>query len=155
MNSSLIKSRLKAQWRQVYEWLNAKWIDWATWHCLFWLTFFTIESVTGTGTKKCFKNFFSPFPIHRTYFWVSPSQMALLGFFHFNSVFASSIHSRKTWIHRPTGIVRERSHMVGKEEEGRRKKPGKKPLRRDRDLNPWTLSPEPSVLSIRPRRSAC
>ena len=45
--------------------------------------------------------------------------------------------------------------MVGKEEEeGRRKKPRKKPLRRDWDLNPWTLSPEPSVLSIRPRRPA-
>ena len=42
--------------------------------------------------------------------------------------------------------------MVGKEEEeGRRKKsPEKKPLRRDWDLNPRTLSPEPSVLSIRP-----
>ena len=39
--------------------------------------------------------------------------------------------------------------MVGKEEEGRRKKPGKKPV-----LNPRTLSPEPSVLSIRPRRPA-
>ena len=34
-------------------------------------------------------------------------------------------YSRKTWIHWPTGIVRERSHMVGKEEEGRRKKPRK------------------------------
>ena len=63
------------------------------------------------------------------------------------------VHSRKTWIHRPTGIVRERSHMVGKEEEeGRRKKAQKKPLRRDQDLNSWTLSPEPGVLSIRPRR---
>ena len=44
--------------------------------------------------------------------------------------------------------------MVGKEEEGRRKKPRKKPLRRDQDLNPRTLSPEPSVLSIRPRPPA-
>ena len=44
--------------------------------------------------------------------------------------------------------------MVGKEEEGRRKKAQKKPLRRDQDLNPQTLSPEPSVLSIRPRRPA-
>ena len=98
--------------------------------------------------------FLSPFPIHRTYFWVSPPQMALQGFFHVKSLFASPVHSRKTWIHRPTGIVRERSHMVGKEEEGRRKSPEKKPLRRDRDLNPLTLSPEPSVLSIRPRRPA-
>ena len=38
-----------------------------------------------------------------------------------------------------------------KEEE---KRPEKKPLRRDRDLNPRTLSPEPRVLSIRPRRPA-
>ena len=60
----------------------------------------------------------------------------------------------KTWIHRPTGIVRERSHMVGKEEERKRKKPRKKPLRRDRDLNPRTLSPEPSMLTIRPRHPA-
>ena len=42
----------------------------------------------------------------------------------------------------------------GKEKEIRRKKPRKKPLRRDRDLNPRTLSPEPSVLSTRPRRPA-
>ena len=45
--------------------------------------------------------------------------------------------------------------MVGKEEEGRRKKaPKKNPLRRDWDLNPRTLSPEPSELSVRPRRPA-
>ena len=44
--------------------------------------------------------------------------------------------------------------MVGKEEEGRRKKPREKPLRCDRDLNPRTMPPEPSVLSIRPRRPA-
>ena len=100
------------------------------------------------------ESFFSPFPIHRTYFWVSPPQMALLGFFHVNSLFASPVHSRNTWIHRPTGIVRERSHMVGKEEEGRRKKPRKKTLRHNRDLNPRSLSPEPSMLSIRPRRPA-
>ena len=30
----------------------------------------------------------------------------------------------------------------------------KKPLCQDRDLNPWTLSPEPSVLFIRPWRPA-
>ena len=42
----------------------------------------------------------------------------------------------------------------GKKKEGRRKKPRKKPLHHDWDLNPRTLSPEPSVLSIRPRRPA-
>ena len=47
--------------------------------------------------------------------------------------------------------MREKSHMVGKEEEeGRRKKAQKKPLCRDRDLNPQTLSLEPRMLSIRP-----
>ena len=47
--------------------------------------------------------------------------------------------------------------MHGREREVRRKKKKKaqkKPLRHDRDLNPWTLSPEPSMLSIRPRRPA-
>ena len=41
-------------------------------------------------------------------------------------------------------------------EKGRRKKKKahKKLLRRDQDLNPRTLSPEPSVLSIRPWRPA-
>ena len=43
---------------------------------------------------------------------------------------------------------RERGKM--EEEE----KSPEKPLRPDRDLNPQTLSPEPSVLSIRPRRPA-
>ena len=38
------------------------------------------------------------------------------------SLFPSPIHSHKNLIHGPAGIVRERSHMVGKEEEGRRKK---------------------------------
>ena len=36
----------------------------------------------------------------------------------------------------------------------RKKKAQIKPLQRDRDLNPRTLPPEPSVLSIRPRRPA-
>ena len=31
-----------------------------------------------------------PFPVHCTYFCVSPPQMALLGFFHINSLLASS-----------------------------------------------------------------
>ena len=43
-------------------------------------------------------------------------------------------------------------------ERGRKKeaeeKPRKKPLCHDWDLNPQTLSPEPSVLSIRPWRPA-
>ena len=97
-------------------------------------------------------SFFSPFPIHWTYFWVWPPQMALLGFFHVISLLILPVHSYKTWIHRLTGIVRERSHKVGKGGEGRRKKAQKKPLGHDRDLNPQTLSVEPSVLSIRPQR---
>ena len=70
--------------------------------------------------------FYSPFPIHRTYFWVSPPQMALLGFFHSNSLFASPVHSRKTWIHRPTGIVREREvTWWGKKKKEEEKSPEK------------------------------
>ena len=38
-------------------------------------------------TRESQNFFLSPFPIHRTYFWVSPPQMALLGFFHANSLF--------------------------------------------------------------------
>ena len=41
---------------------------------------------------------------------------------------------------------------VFKKKEEEEKKPRKKPLHRDRDLNPRTLSPDPSVLSVRPRR---
>ena len=55
----------------------------------------------------------------------------------------------------------ERERGKKKEERRRRrrkkkkkKKAQKKPLRRDQDLKPQTLSPEPSVLSIRPRRPA-
>ena len=47
--------------------------------------------------------------------------------------------------------------MHVREREVRRKKKKKAqkiPLRRDQDLNPRTLSPEPGVLSIRPRRPA-
>ena len=64
--------------------------------------------------------------------------MALLGFFHVNSLFCLPVHSHKTWIHRPTGIVRKRSHMVGKEDEGRRKKPRKKHFT---VTGIWTLRP--------------
>ena len=46
--------------------------------------------------------------------------------------------------------VRERERGKKKEEE----KAQKKPLRHDRDSNPQTMSPEPSVLSIRPWRPA-
>ena len=42
----------------------------------------------------------------------------------------------------------------GKKKEEEEKSPEKKTLRRDRDLNPQTLPPEPSMLSIRPRRPA-
>ena len=43
--------------------------------------------------------------------------------------------------------VRERGKKKEEEEKAQ-----KKPLHRDWDLNPRTLSPEPSVLSVRPRR---
>ena len=46
---------------------------------------------------------------------------------------------------------RERGKKKEEEEKSPEKKQ-KKPLRRNWDLNPRTLSPEPSVLSIRPRR---
>ena len=44
----------------------------------------------------------------------------------------------------------QRERGKKKEEE----KSPEKPLRRDWDFNPRTLSPEPSVLSIRPQRPA-
>jgi len=47
--------------------------------------------------------------MHQTYVWVSSPQMALLVFFLVNSLFASPKHSCKMQIHRPTGIVIERS----------------------------------------------
>ena len=49
----------------------------------------------SSGLSDFFNFFNSHFPIHRTYFWVLPPQMALLGFFHVNSLFASPVHSRK------------------------------------------------------------
>ena len=43
-------------------------------------------------------------------------------------------------------------HVRGKKKEEEEERSPEKPLRIDRDLNPRTLSPEPSMLSIRPRR---
>ena len=56
-------------------------------------------------------------------------------------------------------MVEDYSHACQRErgkkkERRRRKKPRKKPLCCDRDLNPRTLSPQLSLLSIRPRRPA-
>ena len=48
---------------------------------------------------------------------------------------------------------REKSHG-GERRRRKKKKAQKKPLCRDRELNPRTLSPELSVLSIRPRSLA-
>ena len=100
------------------------------------------------------KVYFSPFPIHRTYFWVSPPQMALLGFFHVNSLFASPVHSRKPEFTGQQALWEREVTWWGKKKKEEEKSPEKKTLHRDRDLNPRTLSPEPSVLSIRPRRPA-
>ena len=77
------------------------------------------------------------------------AQMALLGFIFFLSLSLPecvTLWSRIIPMH-----VRERERGKKKEEE---KSPRKKPLRRDRDLNPQTLSPEPSVPSIGPRHPA-
>ena len=76
------------------------------------------------------------------------AQIALLGFIF------SSLHL--SWNVSPYGrglfpCMSERERGKKKEED---QKAHKKLLCRDRDLSPRTLSPEPSVLSIRPRHPA-
>ena len=75
------------------------------------------------------------------------AQMALLGFIFplFISPERVTLWSRIIPVH-----VRERERERGKKKE-EEKKPRKKTLRHDRDLNPGTLSPEPSILSVRPQ----
>ena len=72
--------------------------------------------------------------------------MALLGFIFLSLSLPEhvTLWSRIIPVH-----VRERERY---EERRRRKKPTKNHFTRDRDMNPRTLSPEPSVLSIWPRR---
>jgi len=82
------------------------WLDWAIKLCWFknnsWNIFdlvqiFTFFSQEITKTVHFWIEYAkNPFPIHRTYFCVSPPQMALLGFFHVNSLFASPVQSCKT-----------------------------------------------------------
>ena len=87
-------------------------------------------------------------PIHCSYFFCVRRTDGAARFIFF---FSLSLSERVTLWSRIIPVhVRER----GKEKERRRKKPRKKPLCRGRDSNPQTLSPEPSMLSIRPLRPA-
>ena len=97
------------------------------------------------------KQFFSPYIALSS---ALAAQMALLGFI-FSSLFISPgmCHLMVEDYSRACQREREREREVRRKKK-RKKKPRKKPLRRDWDLNPRTLSPEPSVLSIRPRRPA-
>ena len=89
------------------------------------------------------------FPIHCTYFCVCCTDGAAR--INFSSVYLSQNKS-------PFGgglfpCMSEREREVRRKKK-KKKKAQKKPLRRDRDLNPQTLAPEPSVLSTRPQRPA-
>ena len=74
------------------------------------------------------------------------AQMALLGFIFPLFISPGTCHL----------MVEDYSRACQREvrRKKEKKKAQKKPVRRDRDLNPWTLTPEPSVLSVRPRHPA-
>ena len=78
---------------------------------------------------------------------VFATQMALLGF-----IFPLYLSRNVSPYGR--GLFPCMSERERKGESKKKKKAQKKPLRCDRDLNPWTQSPEPSMLSIRPRHPA-
>ena len=83
------------------------------------------------------------YPIHRSYFCVRRIDGAA-------RIYFSSLYLSLNVSFYGGACQRER----GKKKEEEEEKAQKKPLRRDWDLNPRTLSPEPSVLSIMPRRPA-
>ena len=91
---------------------------------------------------------FNFFPIHRTYFCVRLTDSTARIYY-----FPLFISPRTYHL-----MVEDYSRACQRDREVRRKKKKKKAqkktLRRDRDLNPRTLSPEPSMLSIRPQRPA-
>ena len=79
------------------------------------------------------------FPVHHTYFWVRHTD----GTARINFFLSLTLPERVTlWL---------RIIPVKREEE---EKSPEKTLCRDLDFNPQTLSPEPSVLSLRPWRTA-
>ena len=71
------------------------------------------------------------------------AQMALLGFISPLLISPETCHLMVKDYSR--ACQRER----GKQKEEEVEKSPEKTLRRDRDVNPWTLSPEPSVLAVR------
>ena len=86
------------------------------------------------------------FSTHHTYFCVRPTDGAARIYFFLSL----SLPERVTlWLRIIPVHIGDRGKK--REEE---KKPRKKPLHHDWDLNPRTLSPEQSVLSIRPRHPA-
>ena len=110
-------------------------------------TYFPIISFDKHDRDDDPKFFFVP--IHRSYFCVCRTDGAARIYFFLSL----SLPERVTLWSRIIPVhVREREREVRRKR--KKKKAQKKPLRRDRDLNPQTLSPEPSVLSIRPRRPA-
>ena len=90
----------------------------------------------------------SPFFPYITLISAFTAQTALLGFI-FSSLLSLpecvTLRSRIIPVH-----VREREVR----RKNKKKKAQKKTLRRDQDLNPQTLSPVPTMLSVRPQRPA-
>ena len=87
-------------------------------------------------------------PIQRTYFCVHGTDGAARIYFFLSLISPGTCHLMAEDY--SLACQRER----GKKNEEEEKKPRIKPLCLDRDLNPQTLSPEPSMLSIRPRHPA-
>ena len=85
------------------------------------------------------------FPIHCSYFCIRLTDGAA-------RIYFSSLNLSQNMSPYGRGLFPSMSEIEVRRK--MKKKAQKKPLCRDWDLNPQTLSPEPSVLSIRPRRPA-